>query len=340
MGKEVVLSGKGVSIGYGNHCVQRHLSFSLRRGELTSLLGANGAGKSTLMQTLATLLPRLEGHISLFGKEVSEYTERELSRNIGIVLTERATVGGLTVCELVALGRQPHTSFFGRLRSGDKTLVESAIQSVGLAEKSHSYMAELSDGERQKAMIAKALVQECPIILLDEPTAFLDAPSRIETTQLLRRIATTQKRAILLSTHDIDLAIRLSDRLWLLSHDGLACGSPEDLILNHRIQSLFDNGKVAFDEGRGAFVPRKDHCQRIFAKADEETLLRWGWNALNRMGYCQGESEEECQTTITFHSKNKIAVTNKGESHTCSSFEEMEDWIEEMDTPQIGHCNV
>ena len=212
----VVIEGKGLCIGYkvGKSVKQVHagLDFKLRRGELTCLLGANGAGKSTLLRTLAAAQPPLGGELDLLGKPVAVYSERERSRAIGVVLTDKTQVGGLTVFELAALGRQPHTGFFGRLSREDKAIVGHALSAVGVGEKAGHYIAELSDGERQKVMIAKALVQECPVILLDEPTAFLDVVSRIEIMSLLHRLAVSEGKAILLSTHD-PLAAHF--RAWL-----------------------------------------------------------------------------------------------------------------------------
>ena len=142
-------------------------------------------------------------------------SEREISRQIGVVLTDKTQTGGLTVYELVALGRQPHTGFFGKLDRQDRQVVDEAIEAVGISHKAHSYMAQLSDGEKQKAMIAKVLAQECPLVILAEPTAFLDVVSRIEIITLLHHIATTQNKAILLSTHAIEQAMVLADSLWL-----------------------------------------------------------------------------------------------------------------------------
>jgi iron complex transport system ATP-binding protein len=239
-----MLAAHGLVIGYrtGGHtkCVHANLSFDLYAGELTCLLGANGTGKSTLLRTLAAAQPILRGEVLLKGRPLPSYSPRERSRTIGVVLTDKTWAGGLTVYELVALGRQPHTGFFGRLSDYDRDLIDRAINDVGIAHKRDSYTAELSDGERQKAMIAKALVQECPLILLDEPTAFLDITSRIDILNLLRRLAVEQHKAILLSTHDVEQALVLSDRLWLLTRGaGMHCGATEQLMLDGTLTSLF-----------------------------------------------------------------------------------------------------
>ena len=209
--EKAVITASDLCIGYRQgkqeKRIHEHLFFRLYPGELTCLLGANGTGKSTLLRTLAASQPALSGELLVQEKPLSAYSEKERSRTIGVVLTDKTLAGGLTVYELVALGRQPHTGFFGRLSKTDHSIIEEALEAVSISHKSHSYTAELSDGERQKVMIAKALVQECPLILLDEPTAFLDVVSRIEIMTLLHRLAVEQKKAILLSTHDIEQAL-------------------------------------------------------------------------------------------------------------------------------------
>lgn len=176
--EKAVITANDLCIGYRQgkqeKRIHEHLSFRLYPGELTCLLGANGTGKSTLLRTLAASQPALSGELFVQEKPLSAYSEKERSRTIGVVLTDKTQAGGLTVYELVALGRQPHTGFFGRLNKTDHSIIEEALEAVSISHKAHSYTAELSDGERQKVMIAKALVQECPLILLDEPTAFLD----------------------------------------------------------------------------------------------------------------------------------------------------------------------
>ena len=232
-----VIRTKNLSIGYvlkGGHLKLVHdaLDLNLYPGEVTCLLGLNGAGKSTLLRTLCGFQPSLGGEIELKGKPLASYSQGDFSRMVGVVLTEKTNAGGITVYELVSLGRHPYTGFFGQLRQDDRRIIEESLAAAGIAHKARNYVSELSDGERQKAMIAKALAQQCPIILLDEPTAFLDVTSRIETMVLLHKLAVEQQKAILLSTHDLDLAIQLGDCLWLQEKKRpMACGTPEDLIM-------------------------------------------------------------------------------------------------------------
>ena len=328
MKEKVVIQGKDLCIGYRTgkqeKIVHRHLNFELRAGELTCLLGANGAGKSTLLRTLSASQPSLGGELTMLGKRVSDFTEKERSRTIGVVLTDKTFAGGLSVYELVALGRQPHTGFFGRLTKEDKRIVKEAMESVGIAHKAKNYTAELSDGERQKVMIAKALVQECPLILLDEPTAFLDVVSRIEIMNLLHRLAIEQEKAILLSTHDIEQALVLSDKLWLLTKgEGLQCGVTEDIILNHRMDSLFPHKDIRFDYDHGVYYPTVCGHRLVQVECTDKTLLHWLMNALNRRGYqCISTPQEEIPY-IQAISPCEMNVNIDGKSIKCTSFEEL-----------------
>mgnify|MGYP000793155494 CR=1 FL=1 len=324
-----IIEGCDLSIGYRSgkqvKTVHRHLNFSLHRGELTCLLGANGAGKSTLLRTLAATQMPLEGSLKLLGRPIASYSERERSRTIGVVLTDKTQAGGLTVYELVALGRQPHTGFFGRLHARDHEVIRHALQAVGITHKAQTYTSELSDGERQKAMIAKALVQECPLILLDEPTAFLDVTSRIETMNLLHRLAVEEQKAILLSTHDIEQALILADRLWLLTREGgLECGVTEDLILHNRMDSLFPQNKnIRFDLMHGGYSPIVSGQKSVCLQADDEMLRHWAQNALNRNNcFCLSEPSDDYPTVRITSPENILLTTSQG-THTCTSFDEL-----------------
>ena len=242
-----------------------------------------------------------------------------------MVLTDKTQAGGLTVYELVALGRQPHTGFFGRLHARDHEVIRHALQAVGITHKAQTYTSELSDGERQKAMIAKALVQECPLILLDEPTAFLDVTSRIETMNLLHRLAVEEQKAILLSTHDIEQALILADRLWLLTREGgLECGVTEDLILHNRMDSLFPQNKnIRFDLMHGGYSPIVSGQKSVCLQADDEMLRHWAQNALNRNNcFCLSEPADDYPTVRITSPENILLTTSQG-TYTCTSFDEL-----------------
>jgi len=247
MSAEPILETRALSIGYPlrggvRRIVHSGLDLQLYAGGITCLLGRNGAGKSTLLRTLCGLQPPLAGEVRLAGRPLRDISAASLSTQVGVVLTDRGFPGGITVYELVSLGRYPHTGFFGTLRIADHTAIREALDVVGIGAKADRLLSELSDGERQKAYIAKALAQECPVILLDEPTAFLDVPSRLETWRTLRDLARSRQMAVLLSTHDLDGALRMAERLWLLPEEDSAaalCGEPDALVANGTLERFF-----------------------------------------------------------------------------------------------------
>lgn len=227
MNSKVMIEARGLSIGYKKNIIHESLDFELSCGEVVCLMGLNGAGKSTLIKTLCGFINPLGGSLRIEGE-------------IGVVLTDKGNAGGLTVYEMVSLGRYKHTGYFGTLRENDHKVIQESLEAVGIAGKADRYMSEISDGEKQKAFIAKALAQECPIIILDEPTAFLDVTSRIETMALLRKLSHNQGKAVLISTHDLDNAINFADRLWLLSKERpLVSGAPSDLVGNGTVEDFF-----------------------------------------------------------------------------------------------------
>ena len=245
-----------LSIGYRLHTrqqkvVSENMNASLLTGQMTCLIGTNGAGKSTLMRTLAGFQKPLAGEVLLQGRNMNEYDDRELARLIGVVLTERVDVNNMTVTEMVALGRSPYTGFWGRLNDEDRQIVADSIRLVGITHLAERMIQTLSDGERQKVMIAKALAQQTPVILLDEPTAFLDYPSKVEVMQLLKRLSREADKTILLSTHDLELALQMADTLWLMASDGqLHIGSPHDLAGQGHLSQLIERDGIIFDRNQ------------------------------------------------------------------------------------------
>ncbi|MDR2385466.1 MAG: ABC transporter ATP-binding protein [Tannerella sp.] len=234
--------------------MNKEINLQLFEGKLTALLGPNGAGKSTLLRTLCGFQPAIEGYILLSNRLLSNYSQRELSQTVGVVLTEKTNAGGITVKEMVSLGRQPYTGFFGRLSAEDTRIVEESIEVVGISYKTNDHISRLSDGERQKAMIAKVLAQQCPIIILDEPTAFLDITSKIEIMLLLKKMASEQNKTILLSTHDLGITLQISDNLLLMKQkQSIISGIPKTLISDGTVSTFFSNEKVWFDAETGKF---------------------------------------------------------------------------------------
>lgn len=237
MKREETIRLTGLAIGYTTrHSVKTvctGITETIFSGELTCLIGENGAGKSTLLRTLSGFLPPVSGEIILLGKPLRSYGERALSTIIGVVLTEKTNLQNMTVEELVGMGRSPYTGFWGRLSGEDRRKVGESLDRVGITGLRGRMVQTLSDGERQKVMIAKALAQETPVIFLDEPTAFLDYPSKVEILRLLGRLSRDFGKTIFLSTHDLELALRVADRVWLMSKPGrLQTGSPENLVID------------------------------------------------------------------------------------------------------------
>ena len=246
-----------LSIGYQTKkqvtVVAEHLNAAIRSGELTCLLGRNGIGKSTLLRTLSAFQPALGGKILLRNSEnsefseISEYSDKQLSRQIGVVLTEKPDVRNMTIEELVGMGRSPYTGFWGTLHADDHRIVNEAIALVGIESLKGRFIHTLSDGERQKVMIAKALAQQTSIIYLDEPTAFLDFPSKVEVMQLLHRLAQEQQKTIFLSTHDVELSLQLADCIWLMEPGKLNVGNPRQLADNGVLSRFIEHKGIQFN---------------------------------------------------------------------------------------------
>lgn len=259
---------KDLSIGYRGRrslrTVAEGINAHISSGELTCLLGSNGIGKSTLLRTLSAFQPKLSGEIILQDREIETYTEKELARLVSVVLTEKPDVRNMSVRDLVALGRSPYTGFWGRLLPEDEAKVDEAIDLVRIPHIAERMVHTLSDGERQKTMIAKALAQNTPIIYLDEPTAFLDFPSKVEMMQLLHRLSRETHKTIFLSTHDLELALQIADKIWLMDeYSQIHVGTPEDLSLNGALSHFFARKGIIFDQETGLFRIENDYDRQI-----------------------------------------------------------------------------
>ncbi len=266
--REITIHIDSLSIGYpdksGTKIVADGICADIRGGELTCLLGANGVGKSTLLRTLSAFQPKLGGNIYIDGREIGDYTDKQLSRLISVVLTEKCDIRNMYVSELVGLGRSPYTGFWGTLSAEDREIVRQSIEQVGIAHLAGRMVHTLSDGERQKVMIAKALAQQTPVIILDEPTAFLDFPSKVEMMQLLHRLSRQTGKTIFLSTHDLELALQIADKVWLMDRQsGVTVGTPEDLSLDGSLGSFFARKGIVFDLETGLFRVENDYADQI-----------------------------------------------------------------------------
>lgn len=325
---EPVLASDDLAIGYGGQgCAQRRvaqqLNVGLYPGELVCLLGPNGAGKSTLLRTLCGMQRPLQGEIQVLGRNLRHLHPRDIARQLSVVLTEQTDVGTLSVYGLVALGRYPYTDWSGRLTALDEFCVHQAIDAVGVKPLAARPVNELSDGERQKVMIARALAQEPRVLLLDEPTAFLDLPRRVEIMGILRRLARETGQAILLSTHDLDLALRSADKLWLLPQGGpIQVGVPEDMVLSGAFQHVFHSEGVEFDAYAGAFKLHRSMvgCVDLMGEGlaglwTERALEREGF-AVNRLGK---RASAVCIQIVDQASQIHWRISQVGKRYECQT---------------------
>lgn len=307
-----ILTTHNLNIGYQPSRKQRetvlaNINLALHPGEFVCLLGPNGAGKSTLLRTLSGVQAALGGEARIGEADVQTLSKKALARQLSVVLTDRLEVGNLTAYDLVSLGRHPHTGLLGRLSAADHRVVRWAMHVTRATPLAERYLSKMSDGQRQRILIARALAQEPQVMFLDEPTAFLDLPTRVEITGLLRRLARDVGLAVLLSTHDLDLALRLADKLWLVTPDGrLISGTPEDLILRGELQAAFASDDISFDAEAGGFRLREGDGAPVVLHGDGvgRALAR---RALEREGYRIVEQAEaissalhiECRTEST-----------------------------------------
>ena len=236
-----VLKTNDLLIGYGNKAILPPINITLKEGDLVALIGPNGAGKSTLFKTLTAHIKQIEGNIELMGNDLSNYSSKEKARLIGLVLTSRPDDMFLTVYDVVASGRSPYTNYFGKIKKEDEIIIHESLEIVGINNLKNRYFETLSDGEKQKVMIAKTIAQNTPIIFMDEPTAFIDYPSKIELFSLMKMLTKERNKTIIFSSHDLELLLRYTDDLWLLSKGKeLISGKKSELMDKGFIKEYFN----------------------------------------------------------------------------------------------------
>lgn len=256
-GDRNIIDINNLNIGYGKRVIVSDINEHIDTPCVVSLIGPNGAGKSTLLKTLTKELPNLSGNILINGKPLAEYSRKEFAHNVSLVSTEiETTAGGLKVKELIGLGRYPHTGFFGRLNKEDIEIIDESMQSVGIQDKQNRFVADLSDGERQKAMIARALAQQTAILFLDEPFSFLDPVARIEIFLTLKKEAHCKGKLIILSTHEVTQALQMSDRIWAIGSGEFHSFNVKDTNDLDLINSLYPSNEVEFNPHTLEFIPK------------------------------------------------------------------------------------
>lgn len=303
---------KSLKIGYGRQILSTLSDVFVGPGEFICLLGRNGQGKSTLLRTLAGFIPPVEGEVKLDGRAVRAWSPAERARKVAVVLTDRPQVGVLKVFELVEMGRQPYTGWSGALTADDRRIAGEALARVEGDHLRDRYVDSLSDGERQRVMIARALTQQPRIMLLDEITAFLDLPSRVTIVSTLRRIAHEAGVSIILSSHDLELSLNAADRLWLLPGEGrFVDGAPEDVALAGALGEAFDQDNLVFSLTTGRFEARALSRGDAFIEGDGVTRV-WVGRALERLGYRLADNRHGVDVVVTARNDRFVV---KGVAH-------------------------
>ncbi len=320
----------GYRVKGGEKVVARGLNASLRTGELTCLLGPNGAGKSTLLRTMAAFQPALGGEVTVNGTDVQKLKSKEIARLISVVLTDNSDIKNITAEEVVAMGRSPYTDFWGRLSDQDRAVVKQCMGWLGMEGLAKRKMQTLSDGERQKVMIAKAMAQETPVVLLDEPTAYLDYPSKIQMMMMLHRLAKSLKKTIFMSTHDLEHALQVADQVWLLDPEkGLTTGLPEDLSLDGSLGRYFAGEDMSFDRESCTFSIHHETARDIIVEGKSDTLeFILCCKALKRNGMRPVSSKAESETAST-----DVIIRIPGDG----TFRMLEKGQETIRVEKIGH---
>lgn len=281
-----MLNISNLSIGYRkgkkNLELLSQISLTAKRSNLIALIGANGVGKSTFLRTLVGMQKSLAGDIYLENQNIQKLNRRELARQVSYVSTEVLHVPNLRVRELVRLGRYPHENRFISLKKSDNSLIIRAMNLVGITNLANSLVAELSDGQRQRAMIARSLAQNTPLFVLDEPTAFLDLPSKFETVALLRQLAQREAKLVIFSTHDLHIAIKEADEIWLMLNNKIYSGTPEDLLIAGRFETLFADSNLQFNPITASFETHSEISKQVELSSFDKKLLQYTTMALRR----------------------------------------------------------
>ncbi len=257
-----ILETEHLSIGYPGKkgrdiLIAKNLSLSLKKGDFCAIVGANGIGKSTLLRTLAGVQTPLSGKVRIMGTEIQALSPQELASSLSIVLTEPLATRNLTVRELISLGRQPYTNWLGTLSQRDTETIDTSVRRTGLQALEHRKCYELSDGQLQKVLIARALAQDTPIVMLDEPTTHLDLYHKVQVLKTMKRISKEYGKTVVYTTHEIDLAIQLCDQILIMDHTGYHFGTPCEHIENKSFQNLFPSDLIGFDSNTGTFKIKK-----------------------------------------------------------------------------------
>ncbi len=319
---KAILQTVDLTIGYHgrqNNILTGRFNVSVKEGELIALIGRNGIGKSTFLKTISKLQNPIAGKIYLENKELKTIPAKDLATIMGFVSTEQVYVNNLKVYDLVALGRYPYTNWFGTNRENDRQMIESAIRMVNLEQLAFKNIRQISDGERQRAIIARTIAQDTRLIVLDEPTAFLDLPNKYEIVHLLNRLSCEKRKTVIFSTHELNIAMEEADKIWLMTAEGIVEGAPEDFILEKKFSGMFDKKGSAYITDKGELKIKKEFNRKInlVGQGKEFQLTR---KALERIGI---ECTQEQQTTekISVSVNENLYEWNLESGSDCRKFE-------------------
>jgi len=308
MNSKQILSLDSLKIGYvsGNQksVLLPPLTATANTGELVAVIGRNGIGKSTLLRTLTGIQESLGGEVFFAGKDMRDYSRTELAQKVGYISTEIVKVHNMTVHDLVALGRFPHTNWIGKITSTDDEKIMDAIEKTSMLAFRNKFISELSDGERQKAMIARILAQDTDIMVMDEPTAFLDIGSKYEIMNLLHVLSQKSEKTIIFSTHDLHMAISQSDKVWLILDNQLLEGAPEDLMIEGAFDHLFESSSVHFNSENGTFSFRGENRGSLYVEGDG-LIKYWTKEAITRAGFSLSDEITKPYIKVNMGNKNK-----------------------------------
>jgi len=243
-----------LAIGYNKKALIENINLSTEDGQFISIIGRNGEGKSTLLRTIASLTPSLSGKININQVNLDSISETEKSKLISIVLTNKLAIHNITVFDYISYGRYPYTNWLGIKSESDNTLVNEAITLCDIAHLTNNYFTELSDGEKQKVNIARAITQNTPIIILDEPTAHLDLVNKIEVFKLLKKLVDNYQKTTIISTHQVELALQLSNCIWMIAENQIIQGEPTEIIKSGNINKLFNSSDITFNYSTNSFT--------------------------------------------------------------------------------------
>jgi iron complex transport system ATP-binding protein len=325
--RPILLSLTNLDIGFPDNLLIHSINASASQGEMVAIIGHNGAGKSTLLRTIAGFHLKSGGEILISGRERSELSRRELASRVGYVSTEQVNAPDMRVYDLVALGRFSYTNWMGSLTDNDKQIVCESIRKVGLSDFIYRNIGQLSDGEKQRAMIARALAQDTSLLIMDEPTAFLDIKNRYEIIHLLRSLAASGGKTVIMSTHDLQSALRESDKIWLISEGRLEEGAPEDMVLKGSFDGIFGDSQLKFRKSDGSFNPVKEESGEV-CLIGEGLFRQWTARALRRLGFRIRENIAADGISIVIDEKRNEWILTKGEQRlTFSSIYALSAWI-------------